>query len=147
MKSSARGFMFLLLGVVGAVIAIAVIDLGITFYYEQKIKKDTTEVLEVLVEHDYFETNEQYRELAKSKFKEMKYEDLTQVSVVVRDDGAIILTNYVRFFTLKGTVLNKPDRMAGIRIIAYKNEYSEWQFEVYDEEKTYVSHIENNPEA
>ena len=38
MKSSARGFMFLLLGVVGAVIAIAVIDLGITFYYEQKIK-------------------------------------------------------------------------------------------------------------
>ena len=140
MKGSARGFIYLIIGIVVALGALFAINYGMEYVNTNKLKKEATEVMEYLVSKgDEYKEKKQFQDYAIAKYKEKGYKDeeLTKVEVVIRDDGSLVLYNELAYVSIWGSILQKNDMNVRAAIIGYKNKYSEWIIEEYDENKTY----------
>ena len=140
MKGSSRGYFYLIIGIVVTFGALFAINKGMNMYHTDKIRKEARYVMEALVtKGDTYKEKREFEEYAISKYKELNYkdEDLTKVEVVIRNDGSIVLYNSYDYVSIWGSILQKKDTTVRTALIGYKNKYSEWQIEEYDEDKTY----------
>ena len=141
MKGSARGFLYLIIGIVVAFGALIAINYGMEYYYKNKLKKEAWEVMELLTARgDEYKEKNQFVEYAIAKYKEKGYKDkdLKKVEVVLRNDGSFVLYNDFSYVSIWGSIAQKNDMTVRIALIGYKDKYSQWQIEEYNENKEYA---------
>jgi len=137
---SGRGFFYLIIGIIVAVAALFAINAGMEKYHTDKLEKEAIEVMNILVtKGEIYTETKQFQEYAIEKYKEKGYEekDLDKVEVVIRGDGAIVLFNEESYVSLWGSFLQKEDTTVRTAVIGYKDKYSDWKVEKYDENKEY----------
>ncbi len=140
MDGSNRGFFYLVIGVIVAVAALFAINKGMEIYHTNKLEKEALEVMEMLVtKGEIYTEKKEFEEYAKAKYKEKGYTDeqLEKVEVAVLNDGSIVLYNEESYVSIWGSIIQKEDTTVRVAIIGYKDKYSDWKVEKYDDNKEY----------
>ncbi len=116
---------FYILIPIGMVILFFLIDFGIKIYNEYTLKRDTQEILKIVMESDA----EDLKSVAVKEFERRGYET-DDVSVIERDNG-ILLVNYKSYFSMIGEIIGGNKSVAVARYFGYYDEHKELVIEEY----------------
>lgn len=139
-------WLFYILIPIGAVVLMFLVDLFYKYYNEYKINSDTKNVLYQMLDEENLVTQEEYKNFAKRKYQELGYEEVKDVTVILRDDY-IILIYYKDYYSVIGELITKNKKIAVARYKGYTNEYKEAVVEEYtveDEDSLYEEDNKSN---
>lgn len=144
-KMYSGGGILLLLIPIGMIIIFYLYDFCVNIYTQNKLDRETKEVLLEVLNRDGLESVDEARELAEKLFMEYEVEE-DDISLLELEDNTLLLTVYDRYTSVVGTLSFGVFRNKQIMVhSSYRGSYNEYREAVVEKYNEGEDTKESNP--